>query len=88
MHCGDADSCVGRGVAGPIGVLARRNTSHYPSLTLANVYAALAYFYDNRAEIEKTAAEDERFAEEMHRKLGPGPLEQKLAEQDERAGSQ
>lgn len=60
---------------------------HYPSLTLADVHAALSYFYDNRTEIEKTAAEDEQFAQEMRRKLGPGPLEQKLAEQDQRAGS-
>ena len=53
-----------------------RFSCNYPSLTLADVHAALAYFYDNRAEIEKTAAEDEQFAEEMHHKLGPGPLEQ------------
>jgi len=49
----------------------------YPSLTLADVHAALAYYYDNQGEIDKTAAEDEAMAEELHRKLGPGPLEQK-----------
>jgi uncharacterized protein (DUF433 family) len=54
--------------------------THFPSLTLADVHAALAYYYDNRDEIERTAAEDERFAQDLRRKLGPGPLEQKLAE--------
>ncbi|HEX5245292.1 MAG TPA: DUF433 domain-containing protein [Tepidisphaeraceae bacterium] len=52
----------------------------YPSLTLADVHAALSYYYDNRNEIERQAAEDEKFAEDLHRKLGPGPLEQKLAD--------
>jgi uncharacterized protein (DUF433 family) len=55
--------------------------THYPSLTLADVHAALAYYYDNREEIERTAAEDDRFAEDLRRKLGPGPLEQSLAEE-------
>ena len=32
--------------------------THYSSLTLADVHAALAYYYDNRDEIEKAAAED------------------------------
>lgn len=49
---------------------------HYPSLTLADVHAALAYYYDNRDEIERAAVEDERFAEELRRKLGSGPLEE------------
>jgi uncharacterized protein (DUF433 family) len=53
--------------------------SHYPSLTLADVHAALAYFYDNRIDIEKTEIEDERFANELRQELGPGPLEEKLA---------
>lgn len=52
----------------------------YPSLTLSDVHAALSYYYDNRDEIERQAAEDQRFAEELHRKLGPGPLEQKLTD--------
>ena len=55
--------------------------THYPSLTLADVHAALAYYYDNREEIERTAAEDDRFAEDLRRKLGAGPLEQSLAEE-------
>jgi len=56
--------------------------AHYPSLTLADVHAALAYYYDNREEIDRRAAEDERFAEELRQTLGPGPLEQKLADEE------
>jgi hypothetical protein len=55
--------------------------AHYPSLTLADVHAALAYYYDNRDEIERVAAEDERFADDLRRRIGPGPLEAKLAEE-------
>jgi len=56
--------------------------AQYPSLTLADVYAALAYYYDNQAELDRLAAEDERFAGELRRALGPGPLEQELSEQN------
>ena len=41
--------------------------SVYPSLTLAEVYSALAYYEDHRDEIERTAAAEERFVEEFHR---------------------
>jgi uncharacterized protein (DUF433 family) len=58
---------------------------HFPMLTLAQVHAALAYFYDNREVIEAQIAEDDRFASDLHAKLGPGPLEQKLALDDNSA---
>jgi uncharacterized protein (DUF433 family) len=34
----------------------------YPSITLADVYAALAYYHDNRAEIEADFRNDEQWA--------------------------
>jgi uncharacterized protein (DUF433 family) len=49
-----------------------------PTITLADVYAALAYYWDHREEIEAKIAEDDAFVEEMKRKQGPGLLEQKL----------
>src|SRR2546421_1383295 len=55
--------------------------THYPSLTLADIHAALAYYYDNRDQIDRRAVEDERFADELRQKLGPGPLERKLADE-------
>ena len=36
-------------------------------LTLADVYAALAYYYDNRAEIDASIGADESFIEELRR---------------------
>ncbi len=38
------------------------------NLGLADVYAALAYYFDHRIEIDARIAADEAFAEEMRRK--------------------
>ena len=43
----------------------------FPQLTLANVHAALAYYHDNRDEIERQMQEAEAFAEAMRTKGGP-----------------
>lgn len=53
--------------------------SDYPHLTLGDVHAALAFFYDNREEIERQANEDEAILAKLRVQMGPGPLEQKLA---------
>jgi uncharacterized protein (DUF433 family) len=47
----------------------------FPQLTLADVYAALAYFLDHRDEIEQQMKEAEQFADEMRRKQGPTKLD-------------
>lgn len=41
--------------------------SHYPQLTLADVYAALAYYHDRRAEIERDIHEAEELATTLQR---------------------
>ena len=48
-------------------------------LTLSEIYAALAYYYDHKTEIDRSIAEGESFAEEMRRKT-PSLLAQKLYE--------
>lgn len=48
-------------------------------LTLANVYAALAYYHDHRAEVDKSIQESEAFAEAL-RKKNPSKVAQKLNE--------
>ena len=48
--------------------------SAYPSLTLSNVHAALAYYYENRERIDAEIEEGKRFVNEMKAKFGPGPL--------------
>jgi hypothetical protein len=59
--------------------------AHFPHLTLSDVHAALAYYYDNREAIDGQAAEDKLFADQFHRSQGPGPLEAKV--RDQSAGS-
>ncbi len=54
---------------------------HYPSITLADVYAALAYYHDHREEIRQQIREDEQFALEMQEKT-PSLVRQKLRERN------
>jgi uncharacterized protein (DUF433 family) len=52
--------------------------SEYPSITLADVHAALAYYYENRERIDADIEAAKRYAEEMKAKAGPSLLEQRL----------
>jgi uncharacterized protein (DUF433 family) len=47
----------------------------YPQLTLGDIHAALAYYYDNRAAIDQQIREGEALAEQMKRSSGPGLLD-------------
>lgn len=49
-------------------------------LTLAEVYAALAYYFDHRVEIDQSIAESEAFVEAL-RQNTPSILQQRLQEQ-------
>jgi hypothetical protein len=46
----------------------------YPSITLSDVHAALADYYENREWIDAEISEGERFVEEMRAKAGPSRL--------------
>lgn len=50
---------------------------HYPSITLADVYAALTYDRDNRQEIRRQIREDEGFVRQMQAQI-PSLLQEKL----------
>ena len=50
---------------------------HYPSITLADVHAALAYDYDQLEEIRKDIEQDEIYAIEM-KAQNPSLVQQKL----------
>jgi hypothetical protein len=50
----------------------------YPTITLSDVHAALAYYYENREQIDAASREDEQFAAEMKAKAGPSLVKQKL----------
>jgi uncharacterized protein (DUF433 family) len=51
--------------------------SQYPSISLADVYAALSYYHDNFNEIRKQMEDDKIFAREMQAKT-PSLVQQKL----------
>jgi len=52
--------------------------SRHPDLTLADVHAALAYYFDHCDQIQQDIASERRFVEEMRRET-PSLLRQKLA---------
>ncbi len=52
--------------------------SAHPSITLADVHAALAYYHEHRARIDQAIAEGHRFVAEMKAKASPSLLQEKL----------
>lgn len=48
--------------------------SSFPQLSLADVYAALAYYYDHQGEIDGQIQQDDELIMRMKAELGPGPL--------------
>jgi uncharacterized protein (DUF433 family) len=55
--------------------------SQYPTITLADVYAALAYYHDHFDEIRRQILQDEEFARDMQAKT-PSLVQQKLMQRD------
>jgi uncharacterized protein (DUF433 family) len=50
----------------------------YPQLSLADVHAALAYYWDHRSEIEAEMDDADGRVAELKAKTGPGPLSQRF----------
>lgn len=50
----------------------------YPQLSLAQVHAALAHYFDHRTTIVGEQREDEGYVHHMKQQTGAGPLEKKL----------
>jgi uncharacterized protein (DUF433 family) len=63
------------------GLSADEIVSRFPHLTMAGVYAALAYYWDHRDEIRRQMQEETEFVEQMKQKHS-SPLKQKLAGKD------
>jgi len=57
--------------------------SEYPSISLSDVYAALAYYHDYFVEIRQQIADDEIYARELQTKT-PSLVRQKLKDLHER----
>ena len=54
---------------------------HHPSITLADVYAALSYYYDNLEEIRQNIRDSEAFAQELAAET-PSILQRKLKQRN------
>jgi uncharacterized protein (DUF433 family) len=54
--------------------------TNYPHLSMAQVHAALAYYWSHQDEIQRDIAEGEKLVAEMKAKAGPSKLQDKLAE--------
>ena len=50
----------------------------HPHLSLAQIYSALAYYYDHQAEMDRDIDEQMRAAEQIRASLGESPLRLKL----------
>jgi uncharacterized protein (DUF433 family) len=59
------------------GMSATQIVQEYPQLTLADVYAALAYYWDHHDAIKRRAAEDAAFEAECRRQY-PSLLQENL----------
>jgi uncharacterized protein (DUF433 family) len=48
--------------------------SSFPQLSLGDVHAALAYYYDHREAMDQQIQADDAFVAQIKTQLGPGPL--------------
>lgn len=62
-----------------LGMSSTEIVATYPSLSLAEVHAALAYYHSHRAEIDADIRVDEQFVAELKAKTGTSVLQSKLA---------
>lgn len=60
-----------------LGLNADEIISHYPTLTLSDVHAALAYYFDHLEEIQKEIRNEQEYVEEFQQKHA-SPLQAKL----------
>jgi uncharacterized protein (DUF433 family) len=54
----------------------------YPTITLAQVHSALAYYFDHKDEIQAAIAEEDRIVEELKAKSGPSLLQERIRQRD------
>lgn len=55
--------------------------AEYPHLTLAGVYAALAYYWSHQEEIQRDSDEADRLVAAMKAAAGPSKVQERLAQQ-------
>ena len=65
-----------------MGMTAAQVVAEYPHLTMAQVHAALAFYWSHRDEIHQDIENEEKLVAELKAKAGPSKLQERLAEQD------
>ena len=50
----------------------------YPHISLGQIHAALAYYWDHKTELDADIARRRRYVEQRRRQSGPSPLAAKL----------
>ena len=61
--------------------------AQYPPISLADVHAAMAYYWDNQAAIDEQMKQADEFVDQLRAATGPGPLERKLRGMDSESDS-
>jgi uncharacterized protein (DUF433 family) len=68
------------------GMSADEILEEFPTITKADIYAALAYYWDHKEELDRKMADDEAFVQEMMKK-DPGRIQALLKQrQQQRVG--
>ncbi len=65
-----------------MGMTPAQVVAEYPHLTMAQVHAALAYYWSHRDEIHQDIENEEKLVAELRAKAGPSKIQQMLAKQD------
>jgi len=65
-----------------MGMTPAQVVAEYPHLTMAQVHAALAYYWSHQGEIQQDIVNEENLVAELRAKAGPSKFQERLAEQD------
>jgi len=65
-----------------MGMTPAQVVAEYPHLTMAQVHAALAYYWSHQGEIHQDIENEEKLVAELRAKAEPSKLQERLAEQD------
>jgi uncharacterized protein (DUF433 family) len=65
-----------------MGMTPAQVVSEYPHLTMAQVHAALAYYWSHPDEIHQDIENEEKLVAELKAKAGPSRIQERLAELD------
>ena len=53
--------------------------SRFPQLRMGDVYAAMAYYWDHREEVDRQMRDETSLVEKLKQQSSPSPLQKKLA---------